>query len=226
MAKMSQRNMISSIRSIIIVEDHPVLREGLKKIINHEEDLSIIGEAWDVRSAWAAIKAKKPDLVIIDISLGESNGLELIKELKVHYEELPILVLSMHDEILFAERAIQAGAKGYITKSEQSDVLLAAIRKVLSGKYYVGESIVSRIFNRFFDCPKNLKKSPIERLSNREMEVLQLMGMAKGSRQIAEALYLSIKTVQTYQQRIKDKLGLNNATELIQYASQWVNTEA
>lgn len=226
MAKMSQRNMISSKRSIIIVEDHPVLREGLKKIINHEEDLSIIGEAWDVRSAWAAIKAKKPDLVIIDISLGESNGLELIKELKVHYEELPILVLSMHDEALFAERAIQAGAKGYITKSEQSDVLLAAIRKVLSGKYYVGESIVSRIFNRLFDYPKNLKKSPIERLSNRELEVLQLMGMAKGSRQIAEALYLSIKTVQTYQQRIKDKLGLNNATELIQYATQWVNTEA
>jgi len=226
LAKMSQRNMISSKRSIIIVEDHPVLREGLKKIINHEEDLSIIGEAWDVRSAWAAIKAKKPDLVIIDISLGESNGLELIKELKVHYEELPILVLSMHDEALFAERAIQAGAKGYITKSEQSDVLLAAIRKVLSGKYYVGESIVSRIFNRLFDYPKNLKKSPIERLSNRELEVLQLMGMAKGSRQIAEALYLSIKTVQTYQQRIKDKLGLNNATELIQYATQWVNTEA
>jgi len=226
LAKMSQRNMISSTRSIIIVEDHPILREGLKKIINHEEDLSIIGEAWDVRSAWAAIKAKKPDLVIIDISLGESNGLELIKELKVHYEELPILVLSMHDEALFAERAIQAGAKGYITKSEQSDVLLAAIRKVLSGKYYVGESIVSRIFNRLFDYPKNLKKSPIERLSNRELEVLQLMGMAKGSRQIAEALYLSIKTVQTYQQRIKDKLGLNNATELIQYATQWVNTEA
>lgn len=213
-------------RSIIIVEDHPVLREGLKKIINHEEDLSIIGEAWDVPSAWAAIKAKKPDLVIIDISLGESNGLELIKELKMHYKELPILVLSMHDEALFAERAIQAGAKGYITKSEQSDVLLAAIRKVLSGKYYVGENIVSRIFSQLFDYPKNLKKSPIERLSNRELEVLQLMGMAKGSRQIAEALHLSIKTVQTYQQRIKDKLGLINTTELIQYATQWVNTEA
>lgn len=226
MASMSQRDNIRGKQSIIIVEDHPVLREGLKKIINHEEDLSVIGEAWDVPSAWAAIKAKKPDLVIIDISLGESNGLELIKELKMHYEDLPILVLSMHDEALFAERAIQAGAMGYITKSEQSDVLLAAIRKVLSGKYYVGDSIVSRIFNRLFTHPKNLKKSPIERLSNRELEVLQLMGMAKGSRQIAEALYLSIKTVQTYQQRIKDKLGLKNTTELIQYATQWVNTEA
>jgi len=223
---MSQRDNMRGKRSIIIVEDHPVLREGLKKIINHEEDLSVIGEAWDVLSTRAAIKAQKPDLVIIDISLGESNGLKLIKELKVHYEELPILVLSMHDEALFAERAIQAGAMGYITKSEQSDVLLAAIRKVLSGKYYVGDSIVSRIFNRLFDCPKNLKKSPIERLSNRELEVMQLMGMAKSSRQIAEALYLSIKTVQTYQQRIKDKLGLKNATELIQYATQWVNTEA
>lgn len=226
MASMSRRNNIRGKQSIIIVEDHPVLREGLKKIINHEEDLSVIGEAWDVPSAWAAIKAKKPDLVIIDISLGESNGLELIKELKMHYEALPILVLSMHDEALFAERAIQAGAMGYITKSEQTDVLLAAIRKVLSGKYYVGDSIVSRIFNRLFNYPKNLKKSPIERLSNRELEVLQLMGMAKGSRQIAEALYLSIKTVQTYQQRIKDKLGLKNTTELIQYATQWVNTEA
>lgn len=213
-------------RSIIIVDDHPVLREGLKRIINHEEDLSVIGEAWDMPSARTAIRAKRPDLVIIDISLGESNGLELIKELKVHCEELLILVLSMHDEVLFAERAIQAGARGYITKHKPNDVLLAAIRKVLNGQYYVSGGVASRIFNRLYNYPKHQKESPLERLSDRELEVLQLMGMAKGSRQIAEALYLSIKTVQTYQQRIKDKLGLNSATELIQYATQWVNADA
>ncbi len=213
-------------RSILIVEDHPILREGLRRIINHEVDLFVVGEAWDTLTAETAIHEKKPDLVLVDISLRGSNGLDLIRALKTNYEWLHTLVLSMHDEVLYAERAFRAGAKGYVTKSEPSDILLAAIRKVLAGQYYLSDALISRVFGQLYEKRTEKGRSNVETLSDRELGVLEMMGQGASTHQIAENLYLSMKTIQTYQQRIKDKLSLKNATELIQYATQWVNENA
>ncbi len=213
-------------RSILIVEDHPILREGLRGVINHEGDLFVVGEAWDTHTAETAIREKKPDLVLVDISLRGSNGLDLIRTLKACYEWMPALVLSMHDEVLYAERAIRAGAKGYLTKSEPPDILLTAIRKVLAGQYHLSDALISRVFDRLYEKRTEKSQSNVENLSDRELEVLEMMGQGACTHQIAENLYLSMKTIQTYQQRIKDKLSLKNATELIQYATQWVNENA
>ena len=213
-------------RSILIVEDHPILREGLRRVINHEVDLFVVGEAWDNLTAETAIQEKKPDLVLVDISLRGSNGLDLIRALKTNYEWLHTLVLSMHDEVLYAERAFRAGAKGYVAKSEPSDILLAAIRKVLAGQYYLSDALISRVFGQLYEKRAEKGRSDVEKLSDRELGVLEMMGQGASTHQIAENLYLSMKTIQTYQQRIKDKLSLKNATELIQYATQWVNKNA
>jgi len=213
-------------RAILIVEDHPILREGLRRVINQEVDLFVVGEAWDTLTAETAIREKKPDLVLVDISLRGSNGLDLIRALKTKYERLHTLVLSMHDEVLYAERAFRAGAKGYVTKSEPSDILLAAIRKVLAGQYHLSDALISRTFDRLYEKRTEKSQSNVENLSDRELEVLEMMGQGACTHQIAENLYLSMKTIQTYQQRIKDKLSLKNATELIQYATQWVNENA
>lgn len=213
-------------RSILIVEDHPILREGLLRVINHEGDLFVVGEAWDTHTAETAVREKKPDLVLVDISLRGSNGLDLIRALKTNYEWLHTLVLSMHDEVLYAERAFRAGAKGYVTKSEPSEILLAAIRKVLAGQYYLSDALISRVFGQLYEKRTEKGRSDVEKLSDRELGVLEMMGQGASTHQIAENLYLSMKTIQTYQQRIKDKLSLKNATELIQYATQWVNENA
>lgn len=212
-------------KSVLVVEDHPILRSGLIQVINNEPDLCVTGEADDVQSTLSALGNQVPDMAMIDISLKGGNGIELIREIKSKWGDLPMLVLSMHDESLFAERAINAGARGYITKSESTDKILEAIRTVIRGDYYVSPQMISKVFGRMYDHKKKIKKSPLEQLSDRELEVLELTGQGKNTRQIAERLFLSMKTIQTYQQRLKDKLSLENATALIQYATQWVNRD-
>ncbi|MEE9465114.1 MAG: response regulator transcription factor [Candidatus Neomarinimicrobiota bacterium] len=211
--------------TILVVEDHPILRDGLVQVINQQNDLEVICCADNAQVALALVRDKHPQAAIIDISLKGSNGIELIRDIKSMYDPIPILVLSMHDESLFAERAIRAGAKGYIRKSENTEQILAAIRQVIRGEYYVSSKMVSKVFGSLFDSRKDKARSPLEKLSDRELEVLQLIGEGNNTRRISELLFLSIKTIQTYQHRIKEKLFIDNATELIQYATQWVNED-
>lgn len=209
---------------VIIVEDHPLFRAQLALLVNKEPDLTVCGEADNIKQAMELIQSLKPDAAVIDITLKGSSGLELIKDLKAQGIELPVLVLSMHDESLYAERVIRAGAKGYITKDEASDKVMSAIRKVMAGEIYLSDSMTSRML-------KNLsgrgggEGSPIERLTDRELEVFQMIGKGKTAREIAESLNLGLTTIDTYRARIKEKLNLKNATELIHEAAEWVRAQ-
>ncbi len=210
--------------NILIVDDHPIVRQGLAELVNHEDDLLVCGQAEDAHQAMKAVKELKPDMVIVDISLKETSGMELIKDINVHYPNLPVLALSMHDESLYAERALRAGAKGYIMKAEATERVIMAIRKILSGEIYVSDKMASKMMWKLVGSNIEINASPVERLSDRELEVFQLIGKGIGTRQISERLYLSIKTIETYRAHIKEKLNLADAAELLQYAIQWVNS--
>ena len=210
---------------ILIVDDHPILRQGLSQLINQEEDLSICGEAKDAQQGMDRISRLNPDLAIIDITLEGIDGLELIKLVKSRFPKLPILVLSMHDEAIYAERALRAGARGYIMKQEASDVIISAIRKVLKGEIHVSSRMASRLLNKVADGRADRGGSAVEELSDRELEVFTLIGQGLGTRKIAEKLCLSIKTVETYREHIKNKMELANATELVRQAVKWVESE-
>jgi DNA-binding NarL/FixJ family response regulator len=206
---------------ILVVDDHPVVRQGLAKLIGEEPGLTVCCQAEDVHGALALLADSKPDMAIVDISLKRSSGLELVKEMKARFPELPVLVLSMHDESLFAARALRAGAAGYVMKREASSTLLTAIRQVLGGEIYVSDSIASRILHGFAHGRARGAASPMELLSDRELEVFQLIGDGMGTRQVAEALHLSVKTIETHREHIKEKLGLRNANELLRHATHW-----
>ncbi len=208
---------------IIIVDDHPIVREGLADLINKEDDLVVCGEAEDAYQAMAVIRELEPDIAIVDISLQDTSGLELIKDIKVQYSSLPVLTLSMHEESLYAERALRAGAKGYIMKREATANVVMAIRKVLSGQVYLSERMATKLVDKLVGSKPEESSSWIERLTDRELEVFSLLGEGKGTRQISERLHLSVKTIETYRSRIKDKLNLKSGTELFQHAFQWVN---
>ena len=210
---------------VLLVDDHPIVRQGLGQLINEEPDLTICGEAEDFQQALAALDQVKPDVAIVDISLKDRSGIELIKEIRARKPELPILVLSMHDESLHAERVLRAGAKGYIMKQEATEQVMNAIRKVLRGEVYLSEKMSSRMVNRLVSGPQNVGGSPIERLSDREFEVFQMIGHGVGPSEIAEKLGLSVKTVETHRERIKEKLNLASGSELIRYAMQYVMDE-
>ncbi|HSI35220.1 MAG: response regulator [Phycisphaerae bacterium] len=210
---------------VLLVDDHPIVRQGLGQLINEEPDLQIAGEAEDFQEALAALDAVQPDVAIVDISLKDRSGIELIKEIKAKRPELPILVLSMHDESLHAERVLRAGAKGYIMKQEATEQVMGAIRKVLRGEVYLSDKMASRMVNRLVSGPQNVGGSPIERLSDREFEVFQMIGHGVGPSEIAEKLGLSVKTVETHRERIKEKLNLASGSELIRYAMQYVMDE-
>jgi DNA-binding NarL/FixJ family response regulator len=184
----------------------------------------VSGEAEDTHEALAKITENKPDLVIADISLKTTHGLELVKDLQARYPELPVLILSMHDESLYAERVLRAGAKGYITKQEATKKILPAIRQVLSGQIYISEKMASRMVHKMVLGRAQEQKSPIERLTDRELEVFQLIGAGQGTRRIAAELHLGIKTVESYRARIKEKLKLEDGTQLLQQAIQWVHS--
>lgn len=222
MAEKAQRETEVRRARILLVDDHPIVLQGLKQLINQEKDLMVCGEAADSNGALKAFGTLKPDLAIIDISLKQGSGLELIKTLKVRYPKMPALVLSMHDDSLYAERVLRAGAKGFINKAEATDKLIAAIHKVLNGEIYLSDKIGSKILSKLFNRQPDKDISPMGCLSDRELEVFQLIGQGHTTREIAEALHLSVKTIETYRENIKEKLKLKNATELVQHAVHWV----
>jgi DNA-binding NarL/FixJ family response regulator len=203
---------------IMLVDDHPVMREGLAQLINQEPDLAICGQYEDAARAFAAIPTLSPDLAIIDLSLKGSSGLELVKNSRASYPKLRILVLSMHDESLYAERVLRAGAAGYIMKQEATEKVLGAIRQVLGGGVYVSEKMGSKLMRELVGGKARQGGSTLELLSDRELEVFGLIGQGKGTRQIAEHLHLSVKTIESHRAHIKEKLNLKDANELVHTA--------
>ena len=209
---------------VFLVDDHPLVREWLGLLIQRENDLEVCGEAEDAPEAVARIEQTRPDIVIADISLKHTHGLELVKDLQARLPALPVLVLSMHDESLYAERVLRAGARGYITKQEATKKILLAIRQVLAGQIYVSEQMATRMLHKLVLGRRPEASSPVERLTDRELEVFQLIGRGQGTRHIAEELHLGIKTVESYRARIKEKLKLADGTQLLQQAIQWVHS--
>lgn len=208
---------------IFLVDDHPIVRQGLTRLINGEKDLTVCGEAESAEQAMTALETQQPDLAIVDLSLKGLSGLTLIKEIKTRFPQVSILVVSMHGEAFYAERVLRLGAKGYVMKQEAPDTILKAIRLVLRGELYVSEPLAKRLLRTVVagEPGDRADESPLQRLSDRELEVFGLIGRGLGTRQIAEQLYLSVKTVESYREHIKDKLQLENATELLQQAIQW-----
>ena len=210
---------------ILIVDDHPLMRKGIAMTIDAERDLKVTGQVDSAEEALEKLDAIGPDLVIIDISLPGMNGLELVKHLQALHPELPLMVVSRHDETLYAERALRAGAKGYVMKLEAADTIVEAIRRVLRGGIYVSPEINDRLLMGMATGKSLLTESPMELLSDRELEVFELTGNGHSTREIAERLHLSVKTVESYRARIKQKLNLDSAAELMQHAVQWVSGE-
>ena len=211
-------------KKVLIVDDHPIFREGLADLINRQKDMVVCGMAKDVPRTLRALKKLKPDIVTVDISLENASGLELMKDIKIRFPHLPMLALSMHQESFYAERAIRAGAKGYITKQEASKKVITAIRRVLEGRLYLSERLKEELlYSMIGDDGSDVNSSPIDRLTDRELEVFQLLGEGKGTRQIAEQLCLSAKTIETYRSRIKEKLNLKSGSELMRCAFQWAS---
>ncbi len=207
---------------VLVVDDHALVRRGLSALIGSEPDLEVCGEAADPAEALTRLATQKPDLVIVDLSLQNGHGLDLIRQLRAHDDGLRILVLSMHDEVLFAERSLRAGAHGYINKQEATDKVVHAIRQVLVGKVYLSGAMTERMLQRATTGDAVEAQLPSERLSDRELTVFQMVGEGLGTREIAERLRLSIKTIETYREHIKAKLGLKNSSELGRHAAQWV----
>jgi DNA-binding NarL/FixJ family response regulator len=212
-------------KTLFIVDDHPVFREGLARLLGQEEDLSVCGEAVDAAEALKRIAALKPDLAMIDISLEGVGGLDLVKMLRDRYPAMRLLVVSMHPESLYAERALRAGANGYIMKRESGRALISAVRHVLGGKTHISAEINERLLARASRPGSATEKGPVDGLSDRELEVFHLIGEGFGTRQIAEKLGVSMKTVETHREHIKEKLGLSTTVELVQRAIHWIHHE-
>ena len=212
-------------KAVFLVDDHPIVRQGLTLLINREPDLTVCGEAEEMHSALSAILAVKPDILIVDISLNGPDGLELLKNVRLSSPRLPVLILSMHDESIYAERALRAGANGYIMKQEATEKVLVALRRILSGEIYVSDRITNSMLQHYVRGANPAEHSSIADLTDRELEVFRLIGEGHGTRQIADTLHLSVKTVESYQAHIKEKLSLRNARELVQHAIEWTVRE-
>jgi len=225
MVEQTLQRSTKAMARVFVVEDHPLVRTGLTSLINRQQDLAVCGEAADAETALGSICSLEPDAVVVDISLPGKSGLELIRDIKARYPQLPVLVLSMHEETVYAERALRAGAAGYVLKSEASETVIGAIREVLRGRVYVNETISSALVRGFVGLGAKADMSPPERLTGRECEVFRALGRGFSSRQIADMLHLSVKTVEEYRERIKRKLALKDAAELRQCAVQWVQCE-
>jgi len=209
----------------MIIEDHPVFRFGLRELINQEDDLTVCGEAEDKITAWREIQRLKPDLIILDLSLKDGDGIGLIKDIAKNYKNMPVLVVSMHDESIYAERSLIAGAKGYINKQETSVSIVEAIHCLLKNKVFVSDKIKDEILYHLVGGFGSYDQFPLERLTDRELEVFQFIGKGFSTNEIADKLNLSTKTIGTYRERIKEKLHLRNARELIRHAMLWVENE-
>lgn len=212
---------------IFLVDDHPVTREGLARIINHETDLEICGMASTAAKAVSEIEWSQPDLVVVDVSLTKgTSGLELIKDLAARHPKMPMLTFSTHDESLYAERALRAGARGYVMKQEPTESILQAVRKVLDGEIFLSKAMSERLLHKLVRPNATPMNSEIERLSDRELEVFRLLGQGHGTRMIAKELHLSISTVESHRAHIKDKLHLDSAPALVRHAVEWVHSQA
>jgi len=209
----------------MIVEDHPIFRKGLAQLINEEKDMEICGEAEDVIEARKIFVKARPDMMIVDLTLKGVSGLDLIKDVHEHLPDLPILVLSMHDESIYAERVLRAGARGYIMKQEMTDKVIVAIRNVLAGKMFFSESIVESFLGMMTGKPAASPQNPIDTLSDRELEVFTLIGKGTGRKEIGDKLHVSIKTVGTYREKIKVKLGIKSSPELVRRAVEWLQEQ-
>ena len=212
------RNAEPARRRVLIVDDHPIVRHGLARMIEASPDLAVCGEVETVADAKHAIRTLEPDVVIVDLTLGQGDGLELVRDVRAQRPGLPMLVLSMHEESIYAERMLAAGARGYIMKEAASDQLLIALRRVLAGKVYLSEALTARLRARGTTPTGEAAEDPLRRLSNREMQVLGKLGRGLSSRAIATDLTLSVKTVESHRQSIKRKLNLTNNAQLLQYA--------
>jgi DNA-binding NarL/FixJ family response regulator len=212
-------------KRIMVVDDHPMTRNGIADWIRCEQDLSVCAEAQNAEQALEAVSKSNPDLVLTDITLPGKSGLELIKDLRAMQPDLPILVISMHDESLYAERVLRAGARGYIMKHEGGDDIIRAIRQVLSGKLYVSEQMSARILEGVSGRQPATQCSAIKQLTDRELEIFQLIGQGLSTQEIANKLHLSAKTVHAHRASIKDKLEIKSVTELISYAARWAVQE-
>jgi DNA-binding NarL/FixJ family response regulator len=210
---------------VIIVDDHPIFRMGMAELLNQEADFVVCGLAEDIGSARKMIQDRAPDLAIVDITLAGDNGLDLVKELSAGKQSLPILVLSMHDEQVWAERAIRAGARGYIMKKEASENVISALRNIRAGKIHVSTRIMERLLDRLQMKPEAPTSSVVDVLTDRELEVFRLLGTGLSTREIADRMKLGVKTIGTYRDRVKQKLGIKTAAELIRRAVLWTEQE-
>jgi DNA-binding NarL/FixJ family response regulator len=207
--------------TVYLIDDHPLLVQGVSELINAQPDLKVIGSTSDWTVALTQLQTLKPDVVVLDITLANANGIEVLKNLRVHFPDLRVLMLSMHDENLYAMRSMKAGAHGYIMKSSATEHVVTAIRQVLKGEIYLSDGLAKRTMAQMVGRKKEPGSSPLEDLSDRELEVFQMVGEGLTTRKIADKLHLSIKTIETHKAHIKEKLNLQNATELTQHAIHW-----
>ena len=210
---------------VLLVDDHPIVREGLARVIDGEADLAVCGTAVNARQALAAVEATAPDIAIVDVSLDGSHGIELVRELKARHPGLNVLMLSMHDESLYAERALRAGAKGYLMKREPPQKLLQAIRGVAAGGLCFSDAVTASVLEHVAGTRRGAALLPMDKLSDRELQILELIGLGRTTRQIAEELHVSVKTVQAHREHLKEKLQLDGATALARFAVNWVESE-
>jgi DNA-binding NarL/FixJ family response regulator len=219
----AQPGPIPAVRThVLIVDDHELLRQGLRMLLNNEPDMKVIGEAVDEADAKQAIRQLNPDVVIVDLKLRTGSGLDLIKVIRKQLPMVRILVCTMHDEKIYGERVLRAGANGFVNKHDSADTIVRAIREVQAGKLFFGEEFVNRVMRRAMADPNAVEKSPVEMLSDREFEVFRMVGQGLPTREIAKQLHLSSSTVDTYRERLKAKLCLKSGTELVRHATQWV----
>jgi len=225
MAQAKQSQLKDNRKRVLLVDDHAVVRYGIAQLINQQSDLVVCGEEEDAANALSAIAKLKPDLVIADISLKDSSGLELMRNIKAQYTGLPVLVVSTHDETIYAEIAFRAGALGYLMKAEALEKIVSAIRRVLSGNVYVSDALTAKMLQQQVRGQKDVTQSAVKGLSDRELEVFQLIGRWKKTKEIAHELHLSVKTIEYYREQIKQKLNLRGTVELTQHATAWVQRE-
>ena len=213
-------------KRVMLVDDHPLVREGLAGMIRATPDLAVAGEVGSAAETLGLLATETPDLILLDLGLPGANGIELLKDLRVRYPKVRLLVLSMHEESVYAERVLRAGAQGYIMKHEPGDKIIEAIRTVLRGELFVSPDIATRMVKLFVGCKQGVDtRTSIEQLSDRELQVYTYIGNGMSTQEVAEHLHLSVKTIQTYREHIKRKLGLRNATELVHHATHWVESE-
>jgi DNA-binding NarL/FixJ family response regulator len=224
---MSENTLCAKRRAarVLIIDEHPIVREGLRGIIEPEDDLVVCAEADSVRGARVAIKETGPHAIIADITLNQGDGIELVREVRAHHPQLPILVLSSHDEAIYAERMLSVGASGYMTKQATTEQILRSLRRVIDGGIYVSEVVAANMIRRAAAGGRHVSADPVDRLTNRELQVLHLIGKGMSTRETAHLLNVSMKTIESHRQRIKGKINLRNGTQLVQFAVNWFVAE-